>query len=398
MGVAVSRKQQTRELKRKPTDFGRMPVRSYQIRTKDAGSPDNWTVGRLESLSGPNRQVVFPELWWDLVHPADREKLSETYEKILAKRCTQWRVRFRWKANRTSILHIGECDLDSGTVRGILLDVTEAHDVQAEQIQREKMSAVGMMTAGIAHDFNNLLSAILSFARLAQDDISQESQSWSDINEVIKAGERAAALTRQLLTFSRVNEAVADRVDLNQRLGELRGILSRLLGEKIDLDIQTLSESAIVAVDPVQFDQVVLNLALNARDAMLPNGGRLKISLLRDGDDPDRILLRVRDNGRGMEAHTLERIFDPFFTTKEKGRGTGLGLATTAAIVNRFEGRIGVESRPDKGAVFTISWPRLKETAAALDNGDPFRQVCNRLLDSDRISGRSRGRWQKRSE
>ena len=375
-----------------------MPVRSYQIRTKGAGSPDNWMVGQLESISGPGRQVAFSELWWDLVHPADREKLSETYDKILAKRCTQWRVRFAWKANRTTILHVGEYDPEGGTIRGILLDVTEAQDVQAEQIQREKMSAMGMMTAGIAHDFNNLLSAILSFARLAQDDISQESQSWSDINEVIKAGERAAALTRQLLTFSRVNEAVADRVDLNQRLNDLRGILLRLLGEKIILDIRTLREPALVAVDPVQFDQVVMNLALNARDAMMPRGGRLKISLMTDADDPDRILLRVEDNGRGMEAHTLERIFDPFFTTKEKGRGTGLGLATTAAIVNRFEGRIGVESRPGSGAVFNVSWPRLANSTSCPDDGDPFRQVCHRLMEPGRHSGRPQSRWQKQTE
>lgn len=268
-----------------------------------------------------------------------------------------------------------------------------------DHLERERASAVGVMVNGIAHDFNNLLCAILSFAKFSQDEMCRESQGWSDINEVIKAAERASALNHQLLTFSRVKEAAAECLDLNRRLSEMSGIISRLLGDKIKLRVTTSSRPAMVLVDPVQFDQVVLNLVLNARDAMLPAGGGLTISLDQEFPGDERVVLRVQDTGQGMDSSTLRRIFEPFFTTKKSGAGNGLGLATCQTIVNKVGGQIWVESSPGAGATFSVSWPRLddslestKPTAAlalsesdfgvlVVEDEEPLRRVCKRILE-----------------
>lgn len=338
--------------------FGELPFRSYHIRLEETSAPHTWVLGSLRNLGGPDGVVYFDEIWSDLVHPSDRGRLAEIYQKILNNQSTQWRVRFRWVANSTTILHVGAFDSATRSLRGVLLDVTEGQDVGGGG-QREKMSAMGLMTAGIAHDFNNLILVILSFAQFIQDETSEESQSWESINEVIKAANRASALTQQLLSFSQVKEAAAQTVDLNFRLAEIHGILSRLVGETIQLDVNLAPGPAPVWVDPVQFDQVVLNLVLNARDAMMPQGGRMSVSLepSRDG----RVLLVVKDTGKGMDSQTIERIFEPFFTTKQKGRGTGLGLATCFGIVDRAGGRIEVDSSLGEGTVITISWPLVRK-------------------------------------
>lgn len=341
-------------------DLEELPVRSYRVKLADMTPPSSWKIGCLAKLNGPAGTVSFADLWSDLVHPTDREELSEVYQQILDNQSTQWRVRFRWLANSTSILHVGAYDKKKGIVKGILLDVTESPEVRARQIESEKMSAMGLMTAGVAHDFNNLLSAILSFAGLALEDLPKESETWNDINEVVKAAKRAEALTRQLLTFSQVKGTSVGQVDVRERLAELYTILSRLLGETIHLSINTSPRPAVVRVDPVQFDQIVLNLALNARDAMMPHGGRLGISLESKEDDDNTVRLRIQDTGRGMDSDTMERIFEPFFTTKPKGRGTGLGLATCFAIVNRTGGQISVESSLGEGTAFVVSWPLVR--------------------------------------
>ena len=378
--------------------FGDLPIKLYRKDTRGL-RPEAWTVGNLKQLSGPDGVVLFSEVWSKLVHPKDRDETAEIYKCILENRSTEWRVRFRWFANNTSILHVGSFDAERQVVRGILLDVTAAKELRVKHIEDQKMAAMGCMAGGIAHDFNNLLCAILSFSKFAQDEMEPESQSWDDINEVIKAAERAASLTRQLLTFSGEKKPAADSINLNDRLSELNSILARLLGELVQLTVSTSARPAIALIDPIQFDQIVLNLAVNARDAMMPTGGRLNISLESSYNGNDRIALKVQDSGFGMDPETFARIFEPFFTTKPRGKGTGLGLATCFAIVDQAGGQIHVQSAPNEGTTFTVSLRRqgeVREGAALLyplclqtvlsrillvEDEASVRYVCKRVLE-----------------
>lgn len=339
------------------SDFEGLPVKIYRIRAETSSTPNSWLIGNLAEVQGPKGKVFFHELWSQNVQPDDQRELSEVYGKILANQSTRWHLRFRWIASKRTIIHIGSFDKDKRTVEGVLVDVSDVKMPEIKTYEEERMSALGLMAGGIAHDFNNLLCAILSFARLAQDELYERPPAWHDINEVIKAAEAAEALTRQILNFARVKESSGKTVDLNKRLAELSSILVRLLGKSIHLSLKTSPLPALVSIDPVQFDQVVLNLALNARDAMGPEGGRLIVSLEPDEAASNRVLLIIQDTGKGVEPDIMERIFEPFFTTKSKGQGTGLGLANCQAIVDRFGGSIRVESSPGEGTRFTVSWP-----------------------------------------
>lgn len=365
------------------------------------GPPDTWELGELTGLGGPGGSVLFSELWHDLVHPIDRDELSPIYQQIRQNQSIKWRVRFRWFANSTTILHIGTFDAEKRVVQGVLLDVTENKELRADMLENERVATLGLLAGGVAHDINNLLCAILSFSKFAQDDMPANSQSWRDINEVVKAAERAAGLTRQLLTFSKGRASTEENVDLNERVNQLSTILSRLLGELVQVEVKTSPEPAIVRGDPIQFDQVILNLAVNARDAMLPKGGKLTISLEPINREGSFVRLRVEDSGKGMDSQTAKRIFEPFFTTKAPGHGTGLGLATCFAIVEKTHGRIEVQSEPGEGTTFLIDWPRVKKPSKQGEKGSrahsnagkngailvveddrSVRRVCNRILSS----------------
>lgn len=358
MERALSRDLISRNTKTKLKNFGDLPVKAYQIKLSNESPSNSCRLGNLSDLNGPAEDVDFAQLWHELVHPTDRPKLSEIYRKIRENQSTRWKVRFRWLANNTVILHVGSYHSEQRVVQGVLIDVTETKEVRTEQMESEKMTAMGLMAVGVAHDLNNLLCAILSFAGFAQDEVPKESQSWKDMSEVIKAAERAESLTKQLLSFSRLTESSVNvKVDLRERLCELSAILARLLGDRIRLRVAPSASPFVVSVDPVQFDQVVINLALNARDAMLPEGGKLDITLEPDESDRETVLLKIADSGRGMDAETMDRIFEPFFTTKPSGEGTGFGLATCAAIVEKVGGRIEVKSTPGEGTLFTVHWP-----------------------------------------
>mgnify|MGYP000129602425 CR=1 FL=1 len=388
-------------LDREVGSFDDLSLRVYRIQLEELSTPETWELGELTGLGGPGGSVLFSELWHDLVHPTDRVELSPIYQKIKQNHSTKWRVRFRWFANSTTILHIGTFDAQKRTVQGVLLDVTESKDLRANMVENERVATLGLLAGGVAHDINNLLCAILSFSKFAQDDMPVNSQSWRDINEVVKAAERAAGLTRQLLTFSKNREITMENVDLNERVGQLSTILSRLLGELVQVEVIPSSEPAVVRGDPIQFDQVILNLAVNARDAMLPKGGKLKISLERTDKEGSFIQLKVEDSGKGMDSETVSRIFEPFFTTKDPGHGTGLGLATCFSIVEKTDGRIQVQSVPGEGTTFLIEWPLVKDpkereentpkpplsgkksgAILVVEDDKSVRRVCDRILAS----------------
>ncbi len=221
-----------------------------------------------------------------------------------------------------------------------------------EQLRHaQKMEAIGRLAGGVAHDFNNLLSVIMSYCDLVSGEV--EGGVRADVEEIAQAGRRASELTRQLLAFSRQQVLQPRLVDLGEIVEGLEKMLRRLLGEDIELSIMRDPEPCAIYVDPGQIEQVMMNLAVNARDAM-PEGGELTI---RTGHVGSQLMLTVRDSGCGMDAATQARVFEPFFTTKEAGKGTGLGLSTVFGIVQQSGGTIAICSQPGAGATFTILLP-----------------------------------------
>jgi CheY-like chemotaxis protein len=262
---------------------------------------------------------------------------------------------------------------------------------------------VGHLAAGVAHDFNNLLAIILGHVELMESEISVDNSQQSDLEEIREAGERASGLTRQLLAFSRQETIQPRIVELNEVVTKMERMLGRLIGADVNFSTQLGPEVGAVLADPTQLEQIVLNLAVNARDAM-PTGGDLIIetSVVASpaGEEPPELPgwtgrfleLSVRDTGVGMAEEVRRQIFDPFFTTKERGKGTGLGMATVYGIVQRCLGRIDVESTPGKGTSMRVQLPEVhpsdsSKTLSAKTPGVPRGETI--LVAEDDASLRS---------
>jgi CheY-like chemotaxis protein len=243
------------------------------------------------------------------------------------------------------------------------------------------MEAIGRLAGGIAHDFNNLLMAIIGYSECALLALDEGNPVRNDIQEVLGAGERAQGLTRQLLAFSRRQILRPSALDLNATMQGLYNLLRRTIGEDIDLVMNLGADIDPVLFDPSQVDQIVLNLAVNARDAM-PSGGRLTIetgnvdldeTYARENADADpgpHVMLAVTDTGTGMDAATRARVFEPFFTTKGQGKGTGLGLSTVYGIVKQGRGSIWFDSEPGRGTTFKVYLPRADGASVASPTAD----------------------------
>ncbi|MBA3685807.1 MAG: PAS domain S-box protein [Planctomycetes bacterium] len=253
---------------------------------------------------------------------------------------------------------------------GVHIDITERKHLEDQLRQAQKMEAVGKLAGGIAHDFNNLLTAIMGFSGILLERHRPGDASHRPVEQIMKSAERAAALTGKLLAFSRKQVIQPRLIDLNAVVRDLSGLLRRLIGEDIALDLDLRTELWPVLADHAQLEQVLMNLAVNARDAM-SNGGRLGI---RTGNAPaaaeipgipqgDHVVLSVSDTGGGIAKDVLPHIFEPFFTTKRPGEGTGLGLSTVYGIVQQAGGQVTVNSREGEGSTFSVHLPRAEGSA-----------------------------------
>ncbi|MET0400123.1 MAG: ATP-binding protein [Longimicrobiaceae bacterium] len=313
-----------------------------------------------------------------LLHPDERRRAARGFRDALRWRGGAERVELRARHADGSwrVLEVTGRNLLGSPVGGVVLtcrDVTERRVAEEALWQSEtmlfhsqKLGEVGRLTGGVAHDFNNVLTAIKGLAQLAMMDVPAGEPLRDELREIDRAADRAAGLTRQLLAFSRREARQPREVDLHALVAGMAAMLRRLIPEDVELALAPDAAPALAWADPGEVEQVLLNLAVNARDAM-PHGGRLVVATARGEDG--RVALRVRDAGAGIPPELRARIFEPFFTTKDAGHGTGLGLATVAAIARRSGGSVEVESEPGRGTVFSVLLPGVDAPAPAPAGG-----------------------------
>jgi two-component system cell cycle sensor histidine kinase/response regulator CckA len=315
----------------------------------------------------------------DLVHPDDQAEVRQKAVSMLTgKSSTPYEYRHVTKDGQTKwIMETVTPTQWKGkrATLGYFMDVTQHKQLESQFIQAQKMEAVGRLAGGVAHDFNNLLMAIMCYSEMIRGKLREADPLAQYTREILRASKRAISLIRQLLAFSSKQILSPEVFNLNDIVLEISGMLQRLIGEDVDLVTQLDPELGLVEADPGQIEQVIMNLAVNARDAM-PHGGRLLIETANEflhakkareysGLKPgSHVVLTVSDTGMGMDAKTQSLIFEPFFTTKDPGKGTGLGLATVYGIVKQTGSHIEVRSEPGKGATFKIYFPQVEETAA----------------------------------
>ena len=317
-----------------------------------------------------------------LLHPEDRERVKATFADAVARPGSTQPIhsRMRHKNGEYRLLEsVATNLLDDPAVRGLVInsrDITERRQLENELLQSQKMEAVGRLAGGIAHDFNNLLTAIAGYTALLLDEHPDDDAFRADLAEIEQAATRGAALVDQLLSFSRRKMLMPTTLDLNEIVESTRGLLSHVTGADVELVTRLARKLDGVRADRTQIEQVLLNMAVNARDAM-PSGGRLEIETANvtlrardvaghiDARVGPHVVLSVRDNGTGMDRATLAQVFEPFFTTKEVGQGTGLGLSTAYGVVTQAGGHIAVDSRVGAGTTFRVFLPADNRKAAA---------------------------------
>ncbi len=348
------------------------PVGIYLIQKRKFQLVNQWFF----TITGYSKDEFLNLEPLDLVHPEDREATRENAVKMLRGLSSvpyEYRTitkggETKWiMETLTSIQYKGK-----RAVLGYFMDITQRKALEEQLLQAQKMEAVGRLAGGVAHDFNNLLMAITGYGELMRAKVHKGDPLYGHLENILKAGDRAAALTQQLLTFSRRQIVHPQVIDLNRVVLDLEPMLRRLIGEDLDLEVVTDPRLGAVKADPGQLGQIIMNLVVNARDAM-PQGGRLTLKTAavdftvgchsRFGLAPPGayVMLVVQDTGVGMDEATQTHVFEPFFTTKELGKGTGLGLSTVYGIVKQSGGYLDLESKPGAGSTFTVYLPRLDQ-------------------------------------
>jgi signal transduction histidine kinase len=287
---------------------------------------------------------------------------------------------------------------------GVLRDITGYKQLEAQFMQAQKMEAIGALAGGVAHDFNNMLNVINGYCELVLEELSESDPIRKDILQISQAGTRAKSLTAQLLAFSRKQILQPAVLNLNEVIESTHSMLRRLIPENIDLVVCASPDLGLICADSGQIQQILMNLVVNARDAM-PDGGKLTIETVNVDYDEEYIrshpvakagpyvMMAISDNGLGMDEKTRTHLFEPFFTTKEKGKGTGLGLSTVYGIVKQSEGFIWVYSEPGHGATFKIYFPRVEGKASNpeenIDSDEMVQGVETILITEDEDAVRS---------
>jgi two-component system, cell cycle sensor histidine kinase and response regulator CckA len=293
---------------------------------------------------------------------------------------------------------VTELDSESGWHAGVVSWIRDLSDqketqqklaLQEEQIHHAmRMDSIGRLAGGVAHDFNNILTVIGGYLHIAKQSLDPEHPAWSALENIGNAGNRAADLTKQLLLFSRKGPSEEYLpFDINKSIAGIARLLRRLIGENITLDVALSQEKLFVLGDEGKIDQVIMNLVLNARDA-LPEGGTIAIATAADADSEQRMVLTVADTGIGMDQKTVQRVFDPFFTTKSREMGTGLGLSVVYGIVQEHQGQISIDSAPRAGTTVTVTLPRAdappaEEITAQPETTESTMQIRRILIVED---------------
>jgi signal transduction histidine kinase/CheY-like chemotaxis protein len=324
------------------------------------------------------------EGWYALVHPEDRQGLVEYLANDVIAQGRGFQREYRIVRPRDGkirwVMCGGELSYDArkspAKLAGTLLDITERKTIEAQLLQAQKMESIGRLAGGVAHDFNNLLTVINGYCDLALRQVPAGDPVFPQIQAIRSAGDRAAELTMQLLAFSRKQVLQPKALSLNDIIRDSDRMLRRLIGEDIELICILDPSIRMVEADPGQVNQVIVNLAVNARDAM-PGGGKLIIETANAGAE---VSLTVRDTGHGMDERTLEHVFEPFFTTKGVGKGTGLGLATVYGIVRQSAGHVNVQSEIGCGTTFSVLLPAVEGVAALDPPPEPLPEGSGSVL------------------
>ena len=346
--------------------------------------------GNLEAILGytPEDLAAVPGLWRELIHPEDLENYAKEVNRVLALGRDSLHLEYRMRNKNLQYITVkdeGRLVRDGSgklsQIVGYITNITEQRALESQLLQSQKMEAVGRLAGGLAHDFNNLLTVIKGYCQMVSEQPFPPESVRANAAHIDDAAERAASLTRHLLAFSRKQVLQPKVIDLNDLLVNLDRMLRRLIGEDVEVETVTAPNLGAVKADPGQIEQVIMNLVVNARDAM-PSGGKLTLETANVELDEEYarehkevqpvryVMVAVSDTGSGMDAETLARIFEPFFTTKEMGRGTGLGLSTVYGIIKQSGGHIWVYSEPGHGTTFKIYLARVEDAAEKLVRAD----------------------------